>query len=758
MHENTGLRKRYTISYIAVAIIPTLIVLTLYVPMIDLFKEEAIKTDSLRTNTIQVAIDERIQEMHHLSVQISTNKKVIEFLYKEAPLNNEARYYIRDLSDFIKSCKAGNSFISLIAVYLVQSSSVVTHEGVYPSDYFFENIVKYEGMESSAVKDMMTGYFYNKCLPLKEINGYGPLNGEYITYMQTVPIGETHALANVILFIGVNEILAITGGTDPSFPHQTMILSNEGEVISSVPADKELRETIFHNIGESNSGSFTLDFPDQSSMVVSYSRSKVNDWICITFFSMDDILLRVRRIRNIAIMISIIGLGIGISLSFLMADSSYKPWALLTDEMKQLHSKESGDHEKSKNEYFMAMDAIQNIRAERAQMQRDMDKSDSYIQKFMLQNFCLGKGSSGYGKEWSSFFPYPLYCVILVDMDDKVHLLQKIDRTLNKLISTYLQDCMVHTFEDERNRLCIVLNTVSVGAELLVEQTRRIAGRMSEHFDLLLVAGVGGIYENTEGIYASYKEAKEALEYCFLKGKDSVVYFADIQKTTFRSLNIPVYSDNPLLNSVKTGDIKNCTGLLDKYFKDIMESNCIVSAQYMYCLFYNFISVIIKACNEMNVDFEVIFQQTPEQFLDLDRYRNTRQMIDGVYQAYIIMCEYMQKNKMSHNNALREHISTYIHSNYTDPGISLEQVAETFGYSSSYLSRFIKQEFGMGFGELLNKIRLERAKRLLSSDLRPIGEISAEVGYMSSNSFIRAFKREDGSTPGQYRNAFFQQS
>ena len=92
---NTGLRKRYTISFISVAIIPTLIVLMLYVPMIDLFKAEAIRTDSMRTDTIRVAIDERIREMHHLSVQISTNRRVIEFLYKEAPLNHKARYYIR---------------------------------------------------------------------------------------------------------------------------------------------------------------------------------------------------------------------------------------------------------------------------------------------------------------------------------------------------------------------------------------------------------------------------------------------------------------------------------------------------------------------------------------------------------------------------------------------------------------------------------------------------------------------------------------
>ena len=180
-----------------------------------------------------------------------------------------------------------------------------------------------------------------------------------------------------------------------------------------------------------------------------------------------------------------------------------------------------------------------------------------------------------------------------------------------------------------------------------------------------------------------------------------------------------------------------------------------VSAQYMYCLFYNFIGVIIKACNDMHIDFEVIFHQTTEQVLDLDRYRNSKQMMNDVYRAYLITCEYMQSNKTSRNRALKEHFQSYFENNYTDPGISLEQTAGTLGYSSSYLSRFIKQEFGMGFGELLNQIRLDHAKRLLSSDLISVGAIAEEVGYTSINSFIRVFKRREGSTPNQYRNASF---
>ncbi len=340
-----------------------------------------------------------------------------------------------------------------------------------------------------------------------------------------------------------------------------------------------------------------------------------------------------------------------------------------------------------------------------------------------------------------------------MDVEEEAQWIRKVDRTLNKLVSVYLRECRIDTFEDEKGRLCIVLNTGLSGEARIVEQIRSLAGSLGRHFDILLYTGIGSIYEGVDDIYSSCQEAEESLEYCFLKGRDSVVYYADIRNYIFRSLNIPVYSDNPLLNSVKTGDIRNCTRLLDEYFNDIKDSNCVVSAQYMYCLFYNFIGVIIKACSDMRIDFEVIFHQTAEQVLDLGRYRNAKQMMDDVYRAYLTTCEYVQSNKTSRNRALKEHFQSYLENNYTDPGISLEQTAGTLGYSSSYLSRFIKQEFGMGFGELLNQIRLNHAKRLLSSDLMSVGAIAEEVGYTSINSFIRAFKRREGSTPNQYRNA-----
>ena len=53
--------------------------------------------------------------------------------------------------------------------------------------------------------------------------------------------------------------------------------------------------------------------------------------------------------------------------------------------------------------------------------------------------------------------------------------------------------------------------------------------------------------------------------------------------------------------------------------------------------------------------------------------------------------------------------------------------------------------------EYLTLLRVEHAKELLASTDMTIRDISIQVGYYDSGSFIRRFKQVTGETPLQYR-------
>ena len=69
----------------------------------------------------------------------------------------------------------------------------------------------------------------------------------------------------------------------------------------------------------------------------------------------------------------------------------------------------------------------------------------------------------------------------------------------------------------------------------------------------------------------------------------------------------------------------------------------------------------------------------------------------------------------------------------------------------TYLSRVFKKQTGIGMLAYIHQVRIEKAKELMRHTGDSIKTIAQKVGYSSSMMLIRAFKRYEGVTPGQYR-------
>lgn len=88
---------------------------------------------------------------------------------------------------------------------------------------------------------------------------------------------------------------------------------------------------------------------------------------------------------------------------------------------------------------------------------------------------------------------------------------------------------------------------------------------------------------------------------------------------------------------------------------------------------------------------------------------------------------------------------------FSDPGLTLEGVAQELKVSAVYLSRIFKQESGVSFVGLLTHTRMKRAIHLLTTTNMTMSEIAERVGYESQHYFSTAFKKVIGVPPNQYR-------
>ncbi|MEC0171397.1 AraC family transcriptional regulator [Paenibacillus graminis] len=95
-------------------------------------------------------------------------------------------------------------------------------------------------------------------------------------------------------------------------------------------------------------------------------------------------------------------------------------------------------------------------------------------------------------------------------------------------------------------------------------------------------------------------------------------------------------------------------------------------------------------------------------------------------------------------------VATYIREHYRE-ALTLEETANNFYISPSYLSRVFHRLTGFHFREYIVHVRVREAERLLAGSAGKIQEIASAVGFEHLSHFNKTFKKSTGLTPLQYR-------
>ena len=83
--------------------------------------------------------------------------------------------------------------------------------------------------------------------------------------------------------------------------------------------------------------------------------------------------------------------------------------------------------------------------------------------------------------------------------------------------------------------------------------------------------------------------------------------------------------------------------------------------------------------------------------------------------------------------------------------LSRDDIARRACLSPTHFSRVVKQTFGQSFTELLSRLRVDRARELLTHTEKTLVEVSADCGFTDQSYFTKVFQRYTGQTPGEYR-------
>lgn len=157
----------------------------------------------------------------------------------------------------------------------------------------------------------------------------------------------------------------------------------------------------------------------------------------------------------------------------------------------------------------------------------------------------------------------------------------------------------------------------------------------------------------------------------------------------------------------------------------------------------------IKKVIEMRISAENIknYDIYPTHIIQQD---NKKQVGIYLYEMVRNVCRYYSDNSEDDEKGIFKNVIAYIDEHYMEK-LSLDEVADSVFMSKYHFCRVFKRIMKINFVDYLNKVRIEKAQKLLAETDMKINEIYSAVGYSGLKYFHKKFKQITGLTPQGYR-------
>ena len=298
----------------------------------------------------------------------------------------------------------------------------------------------------------------------------------------------------------------------------------------------------------------------------------------------------------------------------------------------------------------------------------------------------------------------------------------------------------------------ILFSEESVTEERVTVASQHILEVTGELIHIGMDVGISEEKGETEGfteLNLMYQMARAATAYRFIYGMDAVVTEGEMAQRALNGEQAP--SSEELIQRLRQSDR---TGFSAEYRKIVGELKKL-SIQKAQDALMEIAGQMQTYRNSLQYRFEPL---TKKDYEVLAGQLASYEYMDDVEEWFFRMAEeiwlILERNRQTGREDVVEKAIAYLQSNYGDPNISAQYLADKYHITPSYFSRLFHEKCGCTFPDYLAALRIERARELLlERENLSIQEICELVGYSNASYFTTSFKKKYGMTPGQFRRS-----
>lgn len=304
------------------------------------------------------------------------------------------------------------------------------------------------------------------------------------------------------------------------------------------------------------------------------------------------------------------------------------------------------------------------------------------------------------------------------------------------------------------DRYAVLLNPgESVGEEAAAGLFEEGRAFLRQYYSIRLTAGISRIHEGMREVPAAYQEALLALKYRYLLGLNRIICYSKIHGRELQySSSVESRLSRMIMGYIRENDNMDSAASFIANIMDLYGINEDASMDTVECFRFEAVNAVNKAM--MSGEYSA---GTRKEWITELMNASTLVQFQACLEQQLMMLHEKAAEWMKNEDACRR-AWRCIEEQYADTELSVAMLGEQLRISPSYLSKLFKERYGMNIPDCISQTRVQNSKADLRTTRKSMQEIAGENGFLSSNVYIKTFKKWEGITPGVYRKLAWQET